>query len=36
MDHEHKEQLFRLLRFEGNFSEDLVSVEDYIKKMQPG
>jgi TNF receptor-associated protein 1 len=36
VDHENAEQLFKLLRFNGNFSgNSLISLDDYLAKMKP-
>ena len=38
MDTENKEALLKLMRYNGTFQEgvNLVSLDDYVKKMKPG
>ncbi|EAR95598.1 heat shock protein HSP90 (macronuclear) [Tetrahymena thermophila SB210] len=36
MDVDYQEQLFKLCRFNVDYSKDLVSLEDYVSKMKPG
>ena len=35
-DQDNQEQLMQLIRYNSNFSEKWITMEDYIKKMKPG
>lgn len=35
-DHENLDDLMKLTRYEGSWTKDLVTMEDYIKHMKPG
>lgn len=36
MDSENQEQLLKLMRYNATFTNETISLEDYIKKMKPG
>ena len=36
MDSENQEQILKLMRYNANFNNETVSLEDYVRKMKPG
>jgi len=36
MDSDHQDNIFPLIRFESNFNDELITVDDYVKKMKKG